>query len=247
MCEAVRAGIQADNDETIRHSYDSALAQRFSDITPTELQRINQTMLLYQLEDILAKKQYEQSLLLAQTIQRTTGQDFSGLLVMRLKRATMRFIRQQDLKNLSVQVEDRGDTNYALVSWQWPASELIQVALLVWHFEAWPSHPSQITNWHDFEGYYLWVRRKDNSLYSREIFPVGRGTHLYIRGYAALLDTWEQDRIWRYSNGDEPTASAEATSPQIIWRNSSPIGDRREHSPQSKFKITGENIRQSGD
>jgi len=55
MYEAVRIGIQVGNDETIRQSYNGALAQRFSGITPTEQLHIDQAMLLHQLENILAK------------------------------------------------------------------------------------------------------------------------------------------------------------------------------------------------
>jgi serine/threonine protein kinase len=230
MCEAVRAGIQITNDderdEAIRKTYDSTLAQRFTNITPAEQACIELAMLLPKVEDLLKKGEYEQIFILADTIQRTTGQQINGQLVMKLKRATMGFIRRQDLKHLRVQVEDRGNINYAVVTWQWPISAFIQIALLTWRFELQPLHPSKVKDWQDPEWHYHEVRRKDNAHEGRVEFPVGRGTRLYIRGYAALLDTWEREpdtqepkRVWRFSSGDEPTASAEATSPQIIWRN----------------------------
>ncbi len=217
MCEAVRTGIRADSDDLIRKEYDPELAQRFTGIAPNEQQRIDKAMLTQELEDLLNNREYERSLLMAHSIQKTTGQPISDTLTFKLKRATMRFIREHDLSDLSIEIEERADTNYAMVSWRWPATPLIQTALLVWQTETWPDRPSE-KSWRDPEWRAIWVRRKNNVLHSSETFPIGKGTHIYVRGYAAILDTWEQEKIWRFSDGNEPTSYAEAASPQMIWR-----------------------------
>ncbi len=217
MCEAVRTGIRADSDDLIRKEYDPQLAQRFTGIAPNEQQRIDKAMLTQELEDLLNNREYERSLLMAHSIQKTTGQPISDMLTFKLKRATMRFIREHDLRDMSIKIEERTDTNYATVSWQWPATTLIQTALLVWQTDTWPERPSE-KSWSDPEWRAIWVRRKNNVLHSSETFPIGKGTHIYVRGYAAILDTWDQEKIWRFSAGNELTSYAEAASPQMIWR-----------------------------
>jgi hypothetical protein len=217
MCEAVRTGIRADSDDLIRKEYDAELAQRFTGIAPNEQQRIDKAMLSQALEDLLNNREYEQGLLMAHSIQKTTGQQISDILIFKLQRATKRFIREQDLRHLNIQVEERVDTNYATVSWQWPATTLIQTAIIVWQTETWPDRPSE-KSWSDPEWRAIWVRRKNNVLHSCETFPIGKGAHIYVRGYAAFLDTWDQEKIWRFSDGNELTSYAEAASPQMTWR-----------------------------
>ncbi|HEV2663103.1 MAG TPA: hypothetical protein VGU68_21010, partial [Ktedonobacteraceae bacterium] len=217
MYEAVHAGIQAANDDLIRSAYEPELARRFSGITPAEQQHIDRAMLTKELEDLLDNRDYGRALLLAHAIQKSTGQPISELLTFKLKRATMRFVREQDLSELSIQIEERVDGNYATVSWRWPATTLIQTALIVWQSDDWPERPSA-KSWNDPQWHSIWTRRKNNVLHSSETFPIGKGAHIYVRGYAALLDTWEQEKVWRFSDGSEPTSCAEAESPKVTWR-----------------------------
>jgi hypothetical protein len=217
MCKAVREGIRADSDDLIRSAYDPLLAQRFTDITAAEQQRIESAMLFQRLEDVLKKREYEQALLMAQTIERTRGEKISGDLTFRLNVATRRFIREHNLSDLSIEIEEGIETNYALVSWRWPATPLIQVALIVWQSGTWPDRPSE-KSWGNPDWRHIWVRRKNNVLFDRERLPIGKGVHLYMRSYAAILDAWDQEEIWRFSDGDEPTSYAEVASPHTIWR-----------------------------
>ncbi len=217
MYEAVKTAIQADKDDLIRSAYNPTLAQRFTGIASAEQQRIDRAMQLQKLEDLLDGKEYEQALLMAQSIQKTTGQAISGTLTFKLNRATMRFIRKHNLSNLSIQIAEQASTNEAIVSWQWPITTLIYTALIVWEIGTWPDRPSE-KNLNNPEWKHTWIRRKNNVLHSSTTIPVGKGTHIYVRGYAAMLDTWDQAQKWRFSDGDEPTSSAETTSPHIIWR-----------------------------
>ncbi len=215
MYEAAKTGIRLDDDKLIREVYDPVLAQRFFGFSPAEQQRIDKAMLTKALEDLLEKREYEPAIKLAQSIQKTSGQEIDTNLTFKLKRATMRFIREQDLTNMTLQVEVRGDTNYATVTWQWPTSELIQIALLAWRSDTWPDRPKvQILR----DPHYIQVRRKNNNvLHDSHSFAIGKGGHVYVRGFAAILDIWDQEKTWRFSDGDESTSSAEAASPQMIW------------------------------
>ncbi len=215
MYEAAKTGIRLDDDKLIRNAYDPALAQRFFGFSPAEQQRIDKAMLTKALEDLLDKREYEPAIKLAQSIQKTAGQEIDTNLTFKLKRATMRFIREQDLTNMTLHVEERGDTNYATVTWEWPTSELIQIALLVWSSDTWPDRP-KVQSLRD--PHYIQVRRKNNNvLHDSHSFAIGKGGHVYARGFAAILDIWDQEKTWRFSDGDEPTSSAEAASPQMIW------------------------------
>ncbi len=217
MYEALRAGIQAGNNDLIRRVYEPALAQRFTGITPEQQQYIDKAMRTKELEDLLDRRDYERALLMAHSLQKTTRQPISDTLTFKLKRATMRFIREHDPSDLSIQIEERPDSNYATVSWRWPATTLIQTALIVWQSETWPDHPSA-KSWSDPQWHPIWSRRKNNVLHSSETFPIGKGAHIYVRIYAAILDTWEQEKIWRFSAGSAPDSYAEADSPQVTWR-----------------------------
>lgn len=216
MYEAVKTGLRLDDDKLIRKAYDSTLALRFSGFTVNEQQRIDKAMLTQALEDLLNEREYEQALIFAQSIQKTTAQEIDDSLTFKLKRATMRFIREQDLTFLDLKIEERVDSNYAIISWQWPTSTLIQAALLVWRTDTLPNRPSE-ESWRDPEWRHMWVRRRNNTLYGSHTFLIGKGGNIYVRGFAAILDVWDQEKTWRFSDGDEPTSSTEAASPQMIW------------------------------
>lgn len=214
MCEALKTALQAGSDDRIRAVYDPALAQRFAGISPRDQQRIDRAMLIKTLEDLLSNRDYEQALLLAQSIQKTTGQEMSDSLTFKLKRAMIRFIREHDLTHMTLQIAERADNNYAIVSWQWPTTSLIQNAVIVWRSDTWPNRPSEQSP----EERQVWVRRKNNVLEDRHIFSIGKGGQIYVRGYAAILDTWDQEKVWRFSGGNDSTSYAEAASPQMTWR-----------------------------
>ncbi|HJT54878.1 MAG TPA: hypothetical protein VJ761_00175 [Ktedonobacteraceae bacterium] len=217
MCEALKTAIQTNNDDLIRAVYDPALAQRFSGISPRDQQYIDRAMLIKRLEDLLSNRQYEQALLLAQSIQKTTGQEINDSLTFKLKRAMMRFVREQELTHMTIQIAEHADNNYATISWQWPTTSLIQNAVIVWRTDTWPNRPSE-KDQQDPRERQVWVRRKNNVLEDRQIFSIGKGGQIYVRGYAAILDTWDQERVWRFSDGNDSTSYAEAASPQMTWR-----------------------------
>ncbi|MBA2677467.1 MAG: hypothetical protein H0U76_03600, partial [Ktedonobacteraceae bacterium] len=143
------------------------------------------------------------------------GHTVSSSLIFKLKRATLRFIRNHDLSALSVQIDEFQNVNYATISWQWPASPLIKIGLLVWHTRMEPGRPSeQVLN----DPYWppIWVRKRNNVLYDSYRFPIGHETSIYVRSYAAFLETWDNDGKWRFSDGHDPTTRAEAVHSQII-------------------------------
>ena len=217
MYEGVQAGLRANDDDLIRHAFDPVLAQRFAGITPIEQQRIDKAMVTQNLEDLLNGEAYEQAIQLARSLQQTPGYSLSPSLIFKLKRATLRFIRTQDLCGLRVQIEEYNNTNYATVFWQWPAHPFIQVGLLTWQTRTWPERPSD-QRLNDPNWPHIWVRRKNNVLYSKQTFPIGNETHIYVKSYAAILEGWEQNEKWRFSEGRDPTSYAESINAQGIRR-----------------------------
>ncbi len=217
MYIAVQNGLQADNDDIIRRAFNPALAQRFTGITPAEQQRIDKAMIAQTLENLLDSEAYEQAIQMAWSLQKATGYTISSSLIFKLKRATLRFVRQYDLSQLFVQIDEYNNTNYATVSWQWPTSSLIHVGLLVWDTRAWPERPSE-KHLHDPAWKHFWIRRKNNVLYERYTFSIGKETHVYIKSFVAVLDSWDRDEKWRFSDGREPTSYSEAIGPQMIRR-----------------------------
>jgi hypothetical protein len=127
----------------------------------------------------------------------------------------MRFIREHDLTSLHVEIAERAESNYAVVYWQWPEDDLVQVGLIAWRTDTWPETPERGEQ--DPEWNCVRVLRKNSILDDMCIFPIGTYTHIYVRGFTAILDTWDPERRWRFSSGDEPTSWAEATSRQMIW------------------------------
>lgn len=211
MHEAVQTGLRAGDEYLIRRSYDAALARRFNDISPDEQQRIDNAMLSQALEDVLNNREYEQALRTAQIIQRTVGREISQSLTFKLKRATIRFIREHNLTALNAWIEERADSNYVVVQWQWPLDDLIQNALFVWCVDTWPEPPTES----NLDRQY-WSWRRSNQQDGMCTFPVGRCLHIFIRGYAAILDTWEQEQKWRFADGREQTSFTEAVCSRII-------------------------------
>jgi hypothetical protein len=215
MYETIRDGLQADNNDLIRHVFDPALAQRFSGITSLEQQRIDKAMVLQTLEELLNAEAHEEALQLARSLQQAWGYAIAPSLIFKLKRATLRFIRAYDLYHLTIQIDESNNTNYVTVSWQWPTHPLIQVGLLVWRPGMWPERISE-QRLNDPNWFHIWVRRKNNVFYDRKTFPVGNETHIYVKSYVAILDTWDRDEKWRFSEGRDPTSYAEAISSQRI-------------------------------
>ena len=218
MYEGVQAGLRANDDDLIRHAFDPVLAQRFAGITPIEQQRIDKAMVMQTLENLLNSGAYEQAIQLARSLQQAQSHSLSSSLVFKLKRATLRFIRAYDLCKLVVQIDEYNNTNYATVSWQWPAHPLIQVGLLVWHTKMWPERPSDLRlndpNWP-----HIWIRRKNNVLYDKQTFPIGNETYICVKSYTAILDAWDHDERWRFSDGRDPTSYAEAIGSSAVRRS----------------------------
>ena len=204
MYAEIQAGLYADDDDLIRHAFDPALTQRFTGLTQAELQRIDKAMVAQALENLLDSGAYEQAIQLAYS-QQALGYAVSSSLIFKLRRATLRFVRACDLSELGVQIDEYQNVNYATVSWQWPASALIKVGLLVWHTRREPERLSdQLLNNPGWPR--IWVRKQNNVVYDSCRFPIGSETSIYVRGYAAFFDTWDHDEKWRFSNGSNAAA-----------------------------------------
>jgi hypothetical protein len=215
MYKQVQEGLRIGNDELVRKAYDSVLGQRFADFSPDEQKSIDLAMQSQALEELLDNREHGKALRMARTIEATTGREISTGLTFKLRRATMRFIREHDLTSLRVEIEERAEGNYAVVYWQWPEDDLVQVGLIAWRTDTWPETPERGEQ--DPEWNCVQVRRKNSILDDMCMFPIGTYSHIYVRGFTAILDTYDQERRWRFSNGDEPTSWAEATSQQMIW------------------------------
>jgi hypothetical protein len=215
MYDAVQMGISANDDDRIRHAFDPVLAHRFTGLTLAEMRRIEKAMKTQELEDLLDSGAYEQAFQLAYS-QQGLGYGISSSLIFKLKRATLRFIRDYDLYGLTVRIDEYNNVNYATVSWQWPAHPLIKAGLLAWHTRRWPEPPLEQRLNDPTWPYYIPIDKKNNVLHDSRTFSIGDETHIYVRGYVAFPDEWDQDKKWRFSQGRHPTSYAEAMSSQVI-------------------------------
>ncbi|TMC18878.1 MAG: hypothetical protein E6J34_16025 [Chloroflexi bacterium] len=222
MYEAIQAALQTESDETICNVYDSTLAEQFSDFTPQEIQCINQALQLKSLEQLLLNEEYYgQALRMARTLQATRRGEISDSLIHKLKRATLRFIKDNDLSQMAVRIEERADSNYAIISWHWPEDNLIQHAQLRWRAQQWydqTAHGKQDEQWNT-----TWCRRRNNAVEGLCTFSIGTYSSVYAKGYAALLDDWDREPIWRFSKGYEPTSYAEGRSTEVTYGHHKPV------------------------
>ncbi len=218
MREAIQTGIRENNDDLIRRTYDSALAQQFADFSPDEQKYIDKVKMFLLLEEVLHNREYGQAIRMAQKIQMTTGKELSDSLKFQMRRATMRFIRNHDLTQLAVHIIGRADGNYAVARWTWPVDDLVQDAFLVWQTDAWPQRPQE-KNVQDPAWKHVRAWRRSYQAEGTCEFPIGRNTtHIYVRAYAALPDRWDSAGKWRFADGNDPTSRAEVISPQVKRR-----------------------------
>jgi len=206
--QAVQKGIEKDNDVLIRMAYNRTLAERFTDFSSGEQKHIDKAILAEELEEVLMEREYGKAMKLAIGIQETTGKAMSNIVKFKLQKAVLRFIRQNDLTDLTVRIEEHADGNYAIVNWQWPVDELIQNALIVWRLDAWPPRLQNSARLNS-GGRHAWVERKDSQHEGQCEFPINRNRHIYVQGYTAILDRWDQEERWRFSDGIEPTSQVE--------------------------------------
>lgn len=185
-------------------------------------------------EAALTRKEYGEALRMARGVQAMLDtQTLTNVLSFKLQKATLRFIRQQDLTDLTVRIEARGDGNYALVHWCWPVDDLIDSAVIVWSPDGWPprlyypyafkhaslasraTRPGERKELEshaqlDSSGRYLQVERKDQQGEGYCELALGRYRHIFVQGYAAMRDRWSQEELWRFADGLVPTSQIEA-------------------------------------
>ncbi len=204
MYQKVQQGLQDDDLAMIQSAYHSTLGEQFSDFSSAEQQRIESAMLSQELEALLAQKEYGPALKKAQQIQIITGQTIHDSLTFKLQLAVKRLIRNQELTDFTVAIAARAEHddahNDAIVRWQWPQDELVQQALIVWRSDTWPDRLVERCQ-QDPACHFAWPRRKDNTRHGEWTFSIQQQTQVYVRGYAALCDTWHQEYIWRFSDG----------------------------------------------
>ncbi|GHO85640.1 hypothetical protein [Dictyobacter formicarum] len=199
MRHEVLQGIANDDDALIRHAYQPELEQRFTAFSPAQQLRIKGALASAEIEQALSEHDYAAALLRAWPLAAT---QLSKLTCFKLQKAALRLIRQQDLSELSAAIRRRDGATYLSLSWRWPAYPLVQHAVIVWSSEHWPprlaNHVKQPTAEH-----HLWVQRPNGQVQgSCEILldtPVG--AHLYIQGYSALRDSWDEQERCFFADG----------------------------------------------
>jgi serine/threonine protein kinase len=223
MYQEVLAGIHNDNDDAIRQAFNKQLDRSFIAFTEAQRHRITKAVQVLDVKGLLDNKEYEQAIRLVKNFIVSTRQEINDFLKPALHKATMRFIRQHDVTDVQVQIEEdeRGGINYAKVYWHWPANDLVQDALIAWRTDTWPQRPRE-RNWQDPQCRHVEVRR--NRLDSEGVccFSIECHTHVYVQIFTCILDEWEHEqRQWRYSDGVEPSSRCEVGSDRITWKTCS--------------------------
>jgi hypothetical protein len=220
----IRTALARDDDAHIRRVYQAARGERahtddlhLPALLPRERQRIDKALRSAGIEVALTQKELGNALGLALQVQQETGYQMNALLAFQLQKAALRFVRQQDLTDLTVQIVEQTDGNYADVRWRWPAHPLIKHAVLTWSTDRWPLHLRNHSK-RATDEQHIWVEREgqqdrqdqqatqDRQIEGAYLFPIGSATHLYLQGYTALRDYWDANERWFFSDGLEPTS-----------------------------------------
>lgn len=220
MYRQTKAALDAKDEDAIRQAYKKSLGQEFVGFTHAEQEIINTAIEALEkklaLEEALKNRESEKAIRMAKSIVRETRKEIYAELVIPLKKASMQFMREQDLKDLEVSIEENIHTgiNRAVARWRWPANDLVGAALLVWSTDTFPRNPQESNGHND-----ALILRKSSQGEGMYEFSIGPHTHIYVQVYAAIYDAWDQANMqWRYSRGYEPTSRCEVGSSQMIWR-----------------------------
>ncbi|GER87710.1 hypothetical protein KDW_18720 [Dictyobacter vulcani] len=209
MQQTVFEGIDRDQDVRIRHAYQRTLEQRFRGFSAEDHRRIEGAFAARDIEQALADKDYGQALLKARTLLEITGPYISKLNQFKLQKAAMRFIREQDLLNLELEIRQQHGLLRLYVSWDWPAHSLVEQAVIVWSPEHWPA---RLPNHRPREALKsaCWIKRAAGQSRGQCDITLDQLSDLsgriYIQGYSALQDPWDQQGRWFFADGNEPTS-----------------------------------------
>lgn len=204
----LQIAIRDGDDTVIQRVYNAELARRFGGVSESEQKQIDRVLLSKTLEELLEQGDYGRAIQLAQQIQQLSGRELQDSLKFRLRKAIMRFIRQQNLSGLIVSIKQQAGGNYAVVQWRWPMNTLVQDGLIAWSPVSWPQRPHE-QQMQAPDPWHVPVRRKNDQMQGRCEFPIGHYTHMYVQAFAALADYWDRDRTWRFSDGSEATSKVE--------------------------------------
>ncbi|GCE04730.1 hypothetical protein [Dictyobacter aurantiacus] len=209
MRDEVLRGIATDDDARIRRAYRPELEQRFSAFSADQQHRIKGALAAAKIEQALARRDYAEAVRLGWSLlPNQPGQ----LVRLKLQRAALRLVRQQDISELKATISRRADATYLTLTWRWPDDALVRHAVMVWSYECWPprlaNHVRQPGAKH-----FTWAQRPEGQLRgSCEIrLNMAAEAALYIQGYSALRDPWDEQRRWFFADGCTPTSHCKST------------------------------------
>ncbi|GLV58004.1 hypothetical protein KDH_48380 [Dictyobacter sp. S3.2.2.5] len=211
MRDEVLRGIATDDDARIRRAYRPELEQLFSAcaFSAEQQQRIKGAMAAAEIEQALARRDY------AGAVRRGWSllPNQPGLLIrFKLQRAALRLVRQQDISDLKATISRRAETAYLTLTWRWPDSPLVRHAVIVWSYECWPPRLGNHVRQPGAE-HFTWVQRPEGQLQGSceiRLDPAAEAA-LYIQGYSALRDPWDERRRWFFADGCVPTSRCKST------------------------------------
>jgi hypothetical protein len=237
MYQLTKSALDNENEEEVCNSYNEALDNEFSKFTVEEHKRIKKTIEISQqrakemlvanqdkmeINAFIDNRQYNQAIKKGKEIVLRTKKEVNSDLKILLSKATKRFIKQYDLTDLYVEIEEDviAGCNYARAYWHWPDNDLIRDGLLVWRTDTWPQHPQRERSWQDPGWHHEPLYRQGDKGEGRKRFSIDRSTHIYVRVYARMRDDWdwsENQEIWRYSDG-WGNSQYEAGSQWVSWK-----------------------------
>ncbi|GCF10249.1 hypothetical protein [Dictyobacter arantiisoli] len=205
MYQRVEHACASEDEQAIRAAYDATLAQAFSDFTASQRQRIACALQSVEIEQALASKAYERALLASNALPEAVRPYISTFNAFKLQKAALRFVRQHDLTALTVELIQQAGRPQLLVRWRWPATELIQHAVIVWSNAGYPPHLANHVQRATLGKTTCWVQRQGQEQ-GQCMLPFEAAEHIYVHGYSALLDVWEDKERWFFADGSDPTS-----------------------------------------
>ncbi len=208
MYEATREAIAANNnagdDQRIFAVYDKDLAERFTDFTLAEKERIKLALNRQLLKYAIQRNIYREVIRRTQEIENQTQEVLKDEVQRKaVSEAKRRYLAQFQPKNVEVQV--KAQNSCLAVTWQWPVDTLIQYAFVVWHYDRWPLYPGEAGAFRSSP-----ILRQSYELQKGFQLPVDQQLHpmVYLQVYFAIQDgeTFTHGPSWLYSSGTEPTS-----------------------------------------
>jgi hypothetical protein len=208
MYDNVKAAIRASSDIQFSNIYDPKLDALFTDFTVDDRQFFEKAKDLVQLRQALRQKAFGDALKLANDSQREIS---NRSLRNDLSIAVRKFIEECGPNNVTLTRK----SDKVEVRWEWPASTLVQDAILLCRTDTWPRHPQYDIEHREEE--WIHLPRRNNQVKQVHTLLVDTSASVYILLCTMMRDEWARKPGLYFSSGVKVKALTEEQNPQ--WFN----------------------------